>query len=237
VGWWTVGDVGAHLAHVVGLDLEAARGRGAEAALDAQGVTAPPHIRKLHYMTAALLDRDPVRDPAEQAGRIEAGIAALLDECEEGDRLVPWLLGTTISRAAVCSHQVCEMLVHGWDIARAAELEWTIPSDLACVAIEGFILALIGELGTTDPHNELLASCEIRLRGGGRFVLALTQAGPAVFAPRDRVDLRISADPAAMLLVMLGRGSPLSRVLSGRIVAWGPRPIRGMRVFDTIKAP
>ena len=38
VGWWTVGDVAAHLAHVVGLDLEAVRGRGAEKALEAAGV-------------------------------------------------------------------------------------------------------------------------------------------------------------------------------------------------------
>src|SRR5437763_14365066 len=112
VGTWNVGEVAAHLAHVVGLDLEAARGRGAEAALDAQGIAPPTHISELHYMTAALLDRDPVRDPAVQATRIEEGIAALLVACDDGDRTVPWLLGTTMPRSAVCSHQVCEMLVH-----------------------------------------------------------------------------------------------------------------------------
>src|SRR4051812_13194116 len=62
VGSWTVGDVAAHVAHVVGLDLDAARGAGAEASLAAQGVTPPPAISELHHMTAALLNRDTVRD-------------------------------------------------------------------------------------------------------------------------------------------------------------------------------
>jgi hypothetical protein len=37
---------------------------------------------------------------------------------------------------------------------------------------------------------------------------------------------------------MSGRGpSRLARVLSGDMVAWGPRPIRGLRVFGSLKAP
>jgi uncharacterized protein (TIGR03083 family) len=189
-------------------------------------------------MTAALLERDPVRDPAVQAERIEDGIAALLDACDEEDRVVPWLLGLTLPRSAVCSHQVYEMLLHGWDVAHAAGRQWTIPPDLARLAIEGFVLRAIAGLGTSDPRHQSSASCEIRLRGGGRFVLALTDAGPAVFAPRDRVDLRMSVDPATMLIGMSGRGgSRLARVLSGRIVAWGPHPMRGVRVFDAMKAP
>lgn len=237
VGTWSVGEVAGHLAHVVGLDLAAARGQGAVAALDVQGVTPPPHLSELHLMTRALLDRDPVSDPKVHAAQIEEGIAALLDACDE-DRPVPWLLGATLPRSAVCSHQVLEMLVHGWDIARASGLEWTIPADLACVAIEGFLLAIIGELGTSDPHHAPQASCEIRLRGGGRFVLGLTEAGPAVYPGLDKVDLHLSADPSAMLLSILGRsGSRLSRVVGGRIVPWGAHPIRGLRVFDAIKAP
>jgi hypothetical protein len=48
----------------------------------------------------------------------------------------------------------------------------------------------------------------------------------------------MSADPVAMLLGISGRGgSRLARVLSGRIVAWGSHPRRGLRVFDAIKAP
>jgi uncharacterized protein (TIGR03083 family) len=238
VGEWTVGDVAAHLGHVVELDLEAVRGRGAETALDALGVAAPPAIGELSHMTGALLHRDPVRDPRVQAGRIEDGMAALLDACREGDRRVPWLLGLALSRSDVCSHQLFEMLVHGWDVAHGAGLEWTIPPDLACLAIEGFTLAAVAGLGTSDPRHEPSASCEIRLRGGGSFVLALTEAGPAVFPSSDGVDLRMSADPVAMLLGISGRGdSWQARLLSGHIVAWGPHPMRGLSVFDVIKAP
>ena len=218
---------------------------GAETALDAQGITAPRSLGKLHHMTAALLDRDPVRDPAVHAGRIDDGIAALLDACADddgdGEQLVPWLLGLTLPRSAVCSHQLYEMLVHGWDVARAAGLGWTIPPHLARVAIEGFVLAAVDGLGRKagDPGRRgPTASCEVRLRGGARFVLALTGAGIAVHPRLDRVDLRISADPATMLLAISGRGgSRLRRVLSGRVVAWGTHPRRGLRVFDAVKAP
>lgn len=237
VGTWTVGDVTAHLAHVVGLDLEAARGRGAEKALDELGVAPPRSLGKLRHMTAALLDRDPVRDPTVHAGRIEDGIAALLTACDD-DRVVPWLLGLRLSRSAVCSHQLYEMLLHGLDIARGGGLEWKIPPDLAVLAIEGFVLPAIAGLGDSDPRHELSASCQIRLRGGGRFVLARTEAGPAVFPSSDRVDLRMSADPVTMLVAFSGRGgSRLARVLSGRILVWGPHPVRGRRVFDAITAP
>jgi uncharacterized protein (TIGR03083 family) len=238
VGAWTVGDVAAHVGQVVGLDLAAARGLGAETALHGLGVQAPPHLGKLKHTTAALLDQDPVRDPAVHADRIEDGIAALLDACDEEDRVVPWLLGLTLPRSAVCCHQLYEMLLHGWDVARAGGLDWTVPPDLARLAIEGFVIVAIAGLGTSDPRLESSASCEIRLRGGGRFVLAVTEAGPAIFPSLDRVDLRISADPAALLLGMSGRGpSRLARVLSGDMVAWGPRPIRGLRVFGSLKAP
>src|SRR5205807_10488758 len=98
--------------------------------------------------------------------------------------------------------------------------------------------AIIAELGTSDLRDEPRATCEIRLRGGGRFVLALTDAGPSILRAGDGVDLHLSADPPAMLLSILGRsGSRLSRVLSGGIVAWSAHPIRGLRVFGAIKAP
>src|SRR2546423_532896 len=99
VGTWSAGDVAAHLAHVIDLDLAAARGQGPEAALDAQGVMPPPRLSELHHMTAALLDLDPVRDPSVQAGRLEAGVAALLEGCDGDDRVVPWLLGLSLPRS------------------------------------------------------------------------------------------------------------------------------------------
>src|SRR5207248_11204610 len=99
------------------------------------------------------------------------------------------------------------MLIHGWDIARGSGLEWIIPANLARLAIEGCIVpTLHGLAGTEARELETSAACEIRLRGGGRFVLALTAAGLAVNPSCDRVDLHIAADPAAMLLGMSGRG-------------------------------
>lgn len=238
VGTWTAGDVAAHVAQVVGIDLAAVEGLGAEAALEAAGVAAPRKLGKLKHMTAALLDHDLVRDPTVHAARVEDGIALLLETCDENNRDVPWLLGITLPPSAVCSHQVYEMLLHGWDVAHSSGLEWPIPAHLALVAIEGFVLPAVARLGGGDGQQEPTSSCEIRLRGGGRFVLALTPTGVAILPPGRRVDLRMSADPAAMLLAMSGRGgSRWKRVLTGRIVPWGRHPMRGLRVFDAIRAP
>lgn len=238
VGAWTAGDVAAHLTHVAELDAEAARGRIAEA-LDARGVPPARAVRDVARMTAALLDRDPERDPRVHAARIDHAVALLLESCLDGERAVPWLLDRTLPRSAVCSHLVSEMLLHGWDAARGARLKWTIPPDLARLAIEGFYLAMIPASGNGyRARQRRPAACEVRLRGGGRFVLSMTDSGPAVSAASDRVDLRVSADPTIMLLVMSGRGGRrLTHVLTGRIVAWGRHPLRGVRILDGMRAP
>lgn len=237
VGAWTASDVAAHLAHVAELDAAAVRGRG-PATLDALEVPAPRTVDGVAHLTAAMLARDPLRDPAAHASRIEHAVASLLDACDEEDRVVPWLLGTELPQSAVCGHLVSEMLLHGRDVARGARLEWTIPPDLARLAIEGFYAVVLGALGTGEWPDDPRSACEIRLRGGGRFVLAVTDSGPSVRASSASVGLRMSADPATMLLAMSGRGgSRLARVLSGRVLAWGRHPIRGLRTLDRLTAP
>jgi hypothetical protein len=237
VGKWTAGDVAAHLAHVAELDAEAVRGRIAEA-LDARGAKPPCALRDIAHLTAVLLDGDPERDPIVQAARIDHAVAQLLKTCRDGERTLPWLLDTTLSRSAVCSHLVYEMLLHGRDAAHSSRLKWTIPHDLARLAIEGFCLAMIPLSGKADrPHQGRPTACEVRLRGGGRFVVSMTDSGPAVLAASNRVDLRISADPTTLLIAMSGRDRRrLARVLTGRIVAWGFHPLHGVRMFDNMRA-
>src|SRR5947207_1759267 len=68
VGTWTAGEVAAHLAHVVGLDLEADRGPGAENALKAVGVARDRAPRWRAFRSRA--DRGGSRGvPVEQPGR------------------------------------------------------------------------------------------------------------------------------------------------------------------------
>lgn len=237
VGKWTAGDVAAHLAHVAELDAEAARMRIAQA-LDTRGVPPPRTLDDIAHLTAALLDRDPERDPMVHAARIDQAVDQLLKACLDGDRSVSWLLDKTLPRSAVCSHLVYEMLLHGRDAARGSRLTWTIPPDLARVAIEGFCLTMIPLSGKANQrHQGRPTTCEVRLRGDGRFVVSMTASGPAVLAATDRVDLRISADPTTLLLAMSGRGGRrIANALTGRLTAWGRHPIRGVRMFNGMRA-
>ena len=240
VGTWTAGDVAAHVVHVAEVDVAAAHGRVAEA-FEARGVSLPRAIKEVSPMNAAVLEADPERNPAVNATRIEHAVGELLGTCrDEGadETTVPWLLGATLTRAAVCSHLVSELLLHGYDVARGAGLEWTIRPELARLAIEGFYLAVIPAGDSANrPHQRRPPACEVRLRGGGSFVLSTTDAGPVVGATTERVYLPNAADTATKLVSMSGRGDRLRAVVTGRMVAWGRHPIRGARMLDTLRAP
>ena len=41
---------------------------------------------------------------------------------------------------------------------------------------------------------------------------------------RSRADVYVSADPAELLLLMLGRRSNWSALIRGKVIAWGRRP-------------
>jgi hypothetical protein len=173
------------------------------------------------------------------ASRIEASVALLVELCRDAERVVPWLLGAQLPRAAVCWHYVSELALHGRDIANGARLRWEIDPYHARMAIEGFYVPMIGALdaasaGDDDPD---WPSCEVRLRGGGRFSFAGTGSGVTLRPPDHRVDLHISADPVAMLLVMSGRSGRLLPALRGRMVAWGKHPVRAMRLLARMEAP
>jgi uncharacterized protein (TIGR03083 family) len=236
VGAWTVGDVAAHVTHVAELDASAAQGRVGET-LRALGVQVRV-VDDVAHLTAAMLGREPSRDPAKLAQRFEDAVSMLLSACSGDDRDVPWLLGISLKQSAICGHLVSEVLVHGWDVARGSGLPWRIAREPACVAIEGFYAVAIPATGDSDRPAGPRGTAEIRLRGGGRFVITSTDTGPAVLPTSDHVDLRISADPATMLLAMSGRGgSRLRRLLSGRMAVWGRRPLRGLRMLESLHVP
>src|SRR5207248_10606860 len=87
-----------------------------------------------------------------------------------------------------------------------------------------------------DPRAR--ARVEIRLCGHERFTLALDKGLQVELPPaRSRADVYVSVDPAALLLVMLGRRSQWSALIRGKAIAWGRRPQALLTLLGNISPP
>ena len=102
------------------------------------------------------------------------------------------------------------------------------------------LLPLLPHFVDTAEAAGLHACVDLRLRGGrdGRALLVFEDGRLVVERENGwRVDCHISADPAAYMLVAYGRMSPLRPALTGRIVAWGPRPHLAFRLSRVFRNP
>jgi hypothetical protein len=171
--------------------------------------------------TAKLLAEDGERDPAVLADRIGT-LAEEFDDVASRSQsaTVDWLQGTRLPPSAAACHLLNECLVHGHDIAKAIGRPWPIRRHHALLAIEGGALPLIAALPPTAFVNQekarsFRARIELRLRGGRRTLLVFDGGSLRLHAAGARdVDAHISADPSALLLVLIGRqgiGKPPSR--------------------------
>ena len=236
VGTWTVGDVAAHLSHSFRADTDAIAGRPVpEAIVTKAGIA---------EATAKLLAEDGERDPAVLADRIDT----LADEFDDvasrsQSATVDWLQGTRLPPSAVACHLLNECLVHGHDIAKATGCPWPILRHHALLGIEGGVLPLIAAL----PPNAFLnqekagsfrARIELRLRGGRRTLMVFDGGSLTLDAAGARdVDVHISADPPALMLVFIGRQGIWKPLLEGKLAAWGPRPWKLTRMLTVMSPP
>lgn len=221
-GSWTVADVACHVSHVIGKDADALAGRPLP---DIELVPA-----QVAVMTESMLDEDPERDVVVLADRIDAmGRAFLQLRDDPPTGAVTWIGGAQLPPSAVACHLLEELVVHGDDIATAAGVPWRIAPEHAALAITGGAVPIIAASPSSwvkhGGDRRRRARVEVRLRGHNRFVLALDRELHVELPPSGaRVDAHLSADPAALLLVMLGRRSQWSAFVRGKVVAWGRRP-------------
>lgn len=222
VGTWSLPDVACHVSHVVEKDTDALRRR------DLPFVALSPS--DVAVMTNSMLADDPERDLAALADRIDALGAEFLELRNDPPReQVTWVGGTQLPPSAVACHLLEEVLVHGHDAATAVGSKWPIKAGHAALAITGAAVPIIAASPQSfirpgvDPS--VRARVQVRLRGFDRFTLQIGDGLHAELPPTDsRADAFMSADPAALLLVMLGRQSQWRPVLRGKLMAWGRRP-------------
>lgn len=236
VGTWTVGDVAAHLSHVFRFDTDAVAGRPVpEAMVTTAGMA---------EVNAKMLAEDGERDPAVLADRIGT-LAKEFDDVASRSRAatVDWLQGTRLPPPAVACHLLEECLIHGHDIARATGRSWRIQRHHALLAVEGAVLPLIAALPPTAFVNQenagsFRARFDLRLRGGGRTSLVFDGGSMTLDAGCARdVDAHLCADPAALMLVFIGRQGIWKPLLGGKLAAWGRRPWKLARMLTVISPP
>ncbi|GAA1087626.1 hypothetical protein GCM10009577_05890 [Streptomyces javensis] len=236
---WTVGEAAAHLAQANELMAHLAdgeeRGYGdgtpqglAEANQRALAAFAERRAEPLAAMIVeqaeAFLEsaaRRPASNASPTSHASHASHPSDTAHASHGELVTP--MGP-MSLDVLGSYLLTHMLGHGYDLARAlgrphmlnrARVELTLP----------FLITAMPRVLDTTAAAGLTARYAIRLRGGACFGAAFTDGAMTVApSPPSRPDCTILTEPAAFLLMALGRLGPWGAVARGRVLTWGRKP-------------
>ena len=220
VGYWTVGDLSAHLVQVFSNFSLMARG----------GESPMPDQRRIAEEHDAYLRAHPERDPHVLADGVERAAEEVMSAAENmsPNDSVTWHGGIRVPAAVLLALIVDEAIVHGWDIAHAEQRDWPIAPLDAILSVKGLVSVAPNFL--TQEGREARASIGVRLRGDGRITFRFT-GGEARVSSYDEgpVDCRISAAPIEFLLVGAGRIGMFGPIAKGKMVAYGKKPWLGLK--------
>jgi uncharacterized protein (TIGR03083 family) len=217
VGIWSIGETCAHVSGSAEYFLAALRGEVAPERLDEVDTS---NVKAL----ADFLERDPRR----LADRLVAGERALVGHARaiHGDPPAYPFEGVEVPTSTVLGIELGELLVHGFDIARAAGLPWTIDRPAALLTLRAYLPLLpfnVDRVRAEGVHLDL----EIRIRGMPAVVVHVANGAVRVTASDGgRVHAHLWADPAAYLLLMWNRVPVWRPLLSGQLLVWGRQPWR-----------
>ncbi|MCV7234096.1 hypothetical protein BST20_25375 [Mycobacterium branderi] len=129
-----------------------------------------------------------------------------------------------------------EQLVHGLDIARATGRAWTIGRDDALRVVPA-ALALAPNYLRQSRTRGMHATFELRMRGGGRYRIAVDDGTAVVSAAGEKADCVITADPVTFLLIGFGRVSQWPQIIRGRLLAGGRKPWLAAKFGTLLASP
>lgn len=174
-------------------------------------------------------------DVNQLAGMLMSDVEALLRQLgDDASASVPFF-GMEHTTEGVGAVMLAELLLHGFDLARTVDQPWRISRDDAITALGG-LLPSIGYSVDPDVAARATGTYHLRIRHGHDWTIRV-QDGAATIAkgqPR-RADLHVSADPVTFLLLGYGRSSRWPALLTGRMLAWGRRPLLAARFSNLFK--
>jgi uncharacterized protein (TIGR03083 family) len=236
---WNVGETAAHL--VADLELSTALVTGERepgGLLDEDTAEAITPTQVTIAANALQLAEFTERDPARLADRLVPAADAFIAAAARRPSDEPVLAanGISMTMPTMTATLLGELLIHGLDIARAANMPWRISRDDALLVIAG-VIAMVPDYVDRAAAAGRHISYELRLRGGPRYRLTIDDGKAAVTEPEGRVDCRIVADPVAFLLVGYGRTGQVGQILRGKILAVGRKPWLGPAFGKMITSP
>ncbi|MFD4035160.1 maleylpyruvate isomerase N-terminal domain-containing protein [Streptomyces sp. NPDC058637] len=239
---WTVGDVGTHLMAAYLAYTAAATG---DESVVPGGVLRPgdrPLIERITAMNAlsvGLLGGDErarlgdfVAERGEAFLRLTEGLAP------DAPVAALWY-GRELTLATVTGLMLSETLVHGLDIARGAGLPWLIRPDEARLVLGQSMPTMMSSTLDTAKARGVGIAFDLAIKGGPRLAVVVDDGAMTVTrdaAPRA-YDCRITAAPAAFLLVAFRRTPVWKAVARGQMWAGGRRPWLARRLGELIATP
>jgi uncharacterized protein (TIGR03083 family) len=175
-------------------------------------------------------------DPAKLAALLRDAVDEFVELCAERPESQPLdFAGCPATVGALAGVMLGEAVLHGYDVAFALGRPWPIEPDHAALILGGFapLLSLIVDSERARGHS---AAYGIELRGGPAMTARFTD-GAYALEPPGPVDVTISADPVAFLLVSAGRLSRYEAIALGLLSAEGRRPELGLAFFDLFVNP
>lgn len=155
---------------------------------------------------------------------------------EVWEREVWWHGGLKTPVFSLAGILINEAEVHGWDVARAEGRAWDVAPDKATRAILG-LLPVLPYFVDQEVAGSLDARYELRLRGGPRLYLTLIDGNLSIDTRPRPVDCHLSVDPVEYLMIGYGRRSQWWPIATGKVVAWGRRPMLALKFAKLFHSP
>lgn len=173
------------------------------------------------------------RDPDHLAALLGEAIDAILAATTETppETTVPWLGDARVPICGLLAHLVNELLVHGWDMARAVRRPWSMPDEHAALYWDQFFLGMLHHdygvlLNTSLPMPKRPIAVQFRSAYTPTATIVLGDGRVWLAPPDDPVDVRVRFRPARFNLMLFGRTSTALAALRRDVVIGGPRPWR-----------
>jgi uncharacterized protein (TIGR03083 family) len=213
---WTVREATAHVVTVTRRFSDRPEGRGI-------WVADPRELGALNDAQIEALGEADLEDLAAGLRRELAALAAQVRGYGDAPPSFTFHGGEEVAADVALGILLGELVVHGWDVARATGRPWPIEGGDVELILQGVEPILPGWVDR-DAARGLNATFEVRLRGGRTHLWSFRDGRLEVAPAGRRPDVRISADPAALLLVFYRRQSQWPQIARGRLLAWGRRP-------------
>ena len=222
---WTNAEVATHLVQTFRYDLA-----------NVEGTSDPYPVQGGNVLSSGArasevrIKEETERDPKKLANLFDEAVRDYLDRSAGRDPLQPVVFaeGHAMTLANMNATLLGEVLVHGHDIAKGDGKSWKMDPEAARLAVYATTATL--PLGVdSETAKDIDVRLNVRLRGGRAFQMHLFN-GTGTTEPCGKADATISADAAAFMLVGFGRIGPVAPVLTGKIIAWGRKPLLAARM-------